>query len=211
MWPLAILPLYALHGLVHHSIMEVSAPFYQAFDTFTKHSWVGRATAFVTQVAVLPLMAYFGQSAYHHVLAMYILNDSLHMSLYLQHDKLSWLHHVVCLVGYGVSFFVSKEVEVLMVTGTLILELTSPLIHLCWFANKAGYSGAGWFPFLAGATLLNYFAVRCIWFPYFVLSSLPKTLWVFGFILSGLNMIWFYQLIGYAAAVLRKSGTTRLE
>ena len=211
MWPLAILPLYSLHGLFQHYVMEAVAPFYQAFDTFTKHAWVGRATSIVTQVVVLPLMLYFGQSAYHHVLAMYILNDTLHMAIYLRQDVLSWIHHVVCLIGYGVSFFVTPEVLYLMNMGTLILELTSPLIHLCWFANKAGYSGAWWFRYLAGLTILNYFVIRCVWFPYFVFTSIPKHLWFFGGVLTVLNCIWMAQLIGYARAVLRKSGGERLE
>lgn len=211
MWPLAILPLYALHGLIHHSFMEVTAPFYQAFDTFTKHSWVGRMTSITTQVVVLPLMAYFGTSAYHHVLAMYILNDTFHMAMYLRQDTLSWIHHIVCLLGYGVSLFVSREVLNTMVKGTLMLELTSPLIHICWFFNKAGYSHEWWFPYLAGITLLNFFVVRCVWFPMFLWYSLPKMLWVFGIALQILNVIWFYKLIGYARAVVRNSGNSRLE
>jgi len=211
MWTLAILPFYSIHGLLHHSFMEAVAPFYRAFDTFTKHSWVGRATSIVTQVVILPLMSYFGQNDYHHMLAMYILNDTFHMALYLQHDVLSWTHHIVCLIGYGVSFFVTPERLRLMNTGTLILELTSPLIHLCWFANKAGYSGSWWFPYLAGLTLLNYFIIRCVWFPYFVLMFIPKNLWVFGGVLALLNYVWMVQLIGYAKAVVRNSGGVRLE
>jgi len=211
MWTLAILPFYSIHGLLHHSFMEAVAPFYRAFDTFTKHSWVGRATSIVTQVVILPLMSYFGQKDYHHMLAMYILNDTFHMALYLQQDVLSWTHHVVCLLGYGVSFFMTPEVLSLLNTGTLILELTSPLIHVCWFANKAGYTEAWWFRYLAGLTILNYFVIRCIWFPMFVWYSLPKTLWVFGVSLQVLNIIWFYKLIGYALAMARNPGRSRLE
>lgn len=203
MWPLALLPLYSLHGLIHHAILEVKAPFYKAFDIATKHAWVGRATSLATQVVVLPLMSWFGAAAYHDVLSMYILHDMLHMTFYLRHDTLAWIHHVVCLLGYGVTFFVSDQVVSLMNAASLILELTSPLIHLCWFANKAGYSGAWWFPSLAGATLINYFVIRCVWFPYFVLYSMPKMLWAFGIVLTALNVVWFSQLIGYARAVLR--------
>ena len=204
MWPLAILPLYPLHGVLHHYAMMVVAPFYRAFDTFTKHCWIGRMTSIATQVIVLPLMAYFGHTSYHHVLGMYIFADSLHMSLYLRNDILAWIHHIVCLIGYGVTLFVSREVLNVMIAGTLMLELTSPLIHICWFANKAGYSGSWWFPYLAGITLLNFFVIRCIWFPLFVWYSIPKILWGFGITLQILNFIWFYKLIGYALAVLRK-------
>lgn len=212
MWPLALIPLYALHGVVHHYVMNSIAPFYQAFDTFTKHCWIGRATSFATQIAVLPLMAYFGQSsAYHHVLGMYILSDSIHMTLYMRDDVLSWVHHILCSIGYFVMMFVSEEVVSIMVTGSLILELTSPLIHLCWFVNKSGYSQTRWFPYLAGLTLLNFFVVRCVWFPYFVLHSLPKMLWGFGVVLMALNVMWFYKLIGYANVVVRKAGGSRLE
>jgi hypothetical protein len=197
--------------MLHHSVMNAVAPFYRAFDTFTKHSWVGRMTSITTQVVVLPLMAYFGKSAdYHHVLAMYIVADTFHMSLYLRNDILAWVHHVLCLFGYATTFFVSDELLNYMVTGSLMLELTSPLIHLCWFANKAGYSRSSWFPYLAGLTILNFFVIRCIWFPSFVWYSVPKILWGFGIILQTLNVIWFYKLIGYALAVLRKPAERHL-
>lgn len=212
MWPLVILPLYSLHSFVHHSVMSVVAPFYQAFDTFTKHSWVGRMTSITTQVVVLPLMAYFGQSsAYHHVLAMYILADTFHMSLYMRNDPLVWAHHILCLVGYGVTFFISQHMLKILVTGSLMLELTSPFIHMSWFANKAGYTISWWFPYLAGLTITNFFVIRCLWFPAFVWYSVPKSLWVFGITLQCLNMIWFYKLVSYAIAVLRKPGGSRLE
>ena len=205
MWPLAVLPLYPLYSLANHFVLNAVAPFYRAFDTLTKHCWIGRTTSITTQVVVLPLMAYFGQSsAYHHVLAMYMIADMLHMSLYLRNDPLAWIHHILCVIGYGVTFFVSQHMLEIMVTGSLMLELTSPLIHLCWFANKAGYSGSRWFPYLAAATILNFFVIRCVWFPAFVWYSVPIVLWPFGIALQTLNFIWFYKLIGYALAVLRK-------
>lgn len=212
MWFLAVLPLYPLHGLLHHYVMSAIAPFYRAFDTFNKHSWIGRTTSFVTQVVVLPLMAYFGQShAYHHVLAMYMIADMGHMYLYKRDDRLAWIHHVLCVIGYGTTFFVSQKLVDIMVTGSLLLELTSPLIHLSWFANKAGYSHSWWFPYLAAVTILNFFVIRCVWFPAFLWYSVPISLWGFGIILMILNVIWFYQLIGYALAVVRKPGGSRLE
>ena len=212
MWPLLLVPLYGLHGLIHHYVLNAVAPFYQAFDTFTKHSWIGRTTSFVTQVLVLPLMAYFGQSsAYHHVLAMYMLADLFHLALYHRSDIAVWLHHILCVVGYGVTFFVSQNALDIMVRGSLVLELTSPLIHLSWFATKLGYSQTRWFPALAGLTILNFFVIRCVWFPYFVLYSLPKMLWGFGLVLMVLNILWFYKLVGYALAAIRKPGGSRLE
>ena len=211
MWPLAILPLFSLHSLLHHYVMEAVAPFYRAFDTLTKHCWVGRMTSFTTQVVVLPLMFYFGHTTYHHVLAMYIVADTLHMSLYLRNDLLAWVHHIVALIGYGVTFFVSRELLDIMVTGTLMLELTSPLIHLCWFLNKAGYSEKNWFPYLAGLTITNFFVIRCMWFPAFVWYSVPKVLWGFGIAFQIMNFIWLYKLIGYALAVAKKPGGSRLE
>lgn len=212
MWPLAILPLFGLHGLIHHSVLQVVAPFYQAFDTFTKHSWIGRTTSLVTQVVVLPLMAYFGQSsAYHHVLAMYMITDMFHLALYQRNDIAVWIHHILCVVGYGVTFLVSQEMLDIMVTGSLVLELTSPLIHLSWFATKLGYSQSRWFPALAGMTILNFFVIRCVWFPYFVWYSVPKMLWGFGIVLMVLNILWFSKLIGYALDVMRNPGGSRLE
>lgn len=206
MWPLASLPLFGLYGLLHHCLMHAVAPSYRAFDTFTKHSWIGRGTSITTQVIVLPLMAYFGQSAvYHHVLAMYMIADMAHMSMYLQNDIPVWIHHALCLVGYGVTFFISQEMLDVMVTGSLVLELTSPLIHLSWFANKLGYSQSPWFPYLAGLTLVNFFVVRCIWFPYFLWYSVATSLWIFGFMFMVLNVYWMYKLVGHGLAVLTKA------
>ena len=191
--------------------METYVPFYRAFDCYTKHCWVGRATALVTQLIVLPLSTAFGFDTFcMHTLGMYILHDSLHCALY-EKDAMTWIHHVATLGGYMYIFWAPADIVHLMVVATMLLESTSPLIQVCWFVNKSGYSGAKWFPYLAGATLLMYLVVRCIYFPYFVFLHLPGYSKLLGAVFTALNWMWFYKLIGYAQNVLKKSGSARLE
>ena len=205
MWFLSFLPLLAAHSAAHHAFMNAYVPFYQAFDTKTKHTWTSRATALLVQAVVLPVAAIWGPPAAGlHVLGMYILSDSIHLMTY-DHDPMTWAHHTLAFLSYLATFFVNAHVVRAMLIGTLILEWTSPWIQVCWLANKAGLASRPWFYHLSGFTLINYFLVRCIGFPYFVFVHMPKIMWVAGSLFSMMNWIWMFQLVGYAAAVNRKA------
>jgi len=210
--PLVFLPYFTLHGLAHHTLMNAYVPFYQNFDTFTKHAWIGRTTALTTQLFVLPLTAFLApeDSICIHALGLYILHDMLHCALY-DYDKMTWIHHFVTFSGYIFTFWLPPETVHTMMVGTVFLELTSVFVQLCWLFNKAGLSGEWWYKFLAMWTLGFYGCVRCIYFPYYTLRYAPKNLWPLGLAFTILNWKWMGQLIRYAQKVLRKSGTERLE
>ena len=206
-----MLPFFALHSAVHHWILNARAPFYQAFDTFTKHCWVARMTALATQVLVLPISGFMGAETFcMNVLGMYILHDMVHCAFY-ERNRMTWIHHIVTFAGYIYSFWATPDVFHRMVIGVLILESTSPFIQLCWLANKSKNTANRWFPVLAGWTLAFYFAVRCLYFPYYIVYSTPMVMWPLGAIFTIMNWIWMHQLVGYARAVLRNSGIERLE
>lgn len=205
-----LLPLFPLHTLLHHLAMNALAPMYRAFDTFTKHTWSGRATSLVTQLTLLSAYMAGHLELFHHGLGMYIIADMGHMMLYLHDDWMAWFHHAATSLAYAVSFHLSPATTASLLYGTFILESTSPLIHLCWFANKAGYSTQRWFPTLAGTTLLVYFVLRCVMFPHYVVTQMPKILWGFGGVFTAMNYVWLVQLLGYARAVLTKAGAARL-
>ncbi len=210
LWPLAIVPLFPLHSVLHHAVMNSVAPFYQAFDSFTKHTWTGRATSLATQVVALTAYATGNVTVFHHTLGAYIAADMMHMAMYLRHDWMSWFHHITTIAAYIVSYGLPESINATMLYGAFLLETTSPLVHLSWFANKAGYANTPWFPYLAGLTMGVYFVVRCVQFPLLVFFHFPRTLWAFGIPLSMLNYAWFIQLVGYARAVLTKAGASRL-
>jgi hypothetical protein len=205
MWFLALLPLLAAHSAAHHMVMNAYVPFYQAFDIKTKHVWTSRATALLVQAVLLPAAAIWGRvDAGLHVLGMYILSDCIHLITY-DHDPMTWAHHTLAFLSYLGTFFVSAHLVRTMLIATLILEWTSPWIQICWFANKAGLASRPWFYPLSGFTLINYFIVRCIGFPYFVFTYTPKFMWIVGSLFSILNWIWMFELVGYARAVHRKA------
>lgn len=203
---------YMTHTLAHLLGMHLwNPPFYRAFDPYTRNSWAGRMTAVVTQAVVLPVTAYFGgETACLHALGAYIANDMLHCSVY-EPDRMNWLHHLVTFGGYVYAVWIAPELAYALVACSLLLETTAPWIHLCWFANKAGYASRPWFPYLAGWTILVYGAMRCLYFPWYVWTTVPPTLLPLGAFFTGLNWIWFVKLIGYARAVLKKAGGSRLE
>lgn len=211
MWFLYIPPLLAFHGLIHHNVMMEMVPFYRLFDAQTQNAWVGRATALLVQSVLLPAAAIWTTPTNClHVLGMYLVADSIHMSLY-RNDLSNWIHHGVAIASYTAVFFVpAYTVKAMMVAG-LLLEFTSPWIQLCWFANKAGYAGTVWFRRLSVFTISIYFALRCVAFPVFIVTSTPKLMWIPGGVFTALNWMWFVQLIGYANAVIRKAGGARLE
>lgn len=202
--------LFPLHTMLVHAVMSKFAPFYQAFDTFTKHAWSGRATSLVTQPIVLPAYGFGNVTFFHHTLGAYIAADTLHMMLYLRRDILAWIHHIATLGAYALSSTLPANVTERLLHGTFFLELSNPLVHIAWFLNKAGYSAAGWYKYLAGTTIVNYFVTRCVLFPKFVMTEMPTTLWPIGAVFIALNFIWFVQLIRYAMKVLRKPGGSRL-
>jgi hypothetical protein len=211
MWFLAIPPLLALHTAAHYAYMNAYVPFYQAFDRTTKHCWAARATALAVQAVVLPVASIWGAHEFClHVLGMYILTDSIHLAMY-DRDPMTWIHHVVTFLSYSATFFVDPDTVYVMMIGTMILEWTSPWIQLCWFANKSGLARRWWFFHLSGFTVLNYFAVRCVGFPYYIITYTPKLLWPSGFFFTVLNWVWLVQLVGYAKAVNKKAGEVRLE
>jgi hypothetical protein len=205
-----LLPLFPLHTLLHHLAMNAFVPLYQTFDTLTKHTWSGRATSLLTQLVLLPTYLSGNLTLFHHGLGMYILADMGHMMMYLRNDWMAWFHHVATTTAYVVSFYLPRDTTVSLLYATFLLESTSPLIHICWFANKAGYSTERWFPTLAGLTLLVYTVFRCIAFPYYVVTQMPKILWGFGGVFTAMNYVWLVHLVGYARAVLTKAGASRL-
>ena len=211
MHPFAIFPYFALHSLAHHLLMDAYVPIYRSFDTFTKHCWIGRATALATQLIVLPVSWLIGAEQFcMNTLGMYILHDMIHCAMY-ERDRMTWIHHIATFAGYLYSFWAPPDLFHSMTVATLLLESTSPFIQMCWFTNKSKNGGRWWFPILAGWTLFFYAVVRCFYFPYYVFWYMPPFMWVLGAIFTTLNWIWMYQLVGYARAVVKKSGTERLE
>ena len=139
-----------------------------------------------------------------------MLADMGHMSLY-KNGAMTWAHHLVAFASYCCVFFVSEPTIRAMMMGVVLLETSSVCIQLSWFANKAGYAGQWWFRGLAALTLLQYFIVRCLMFPVFIVTMTPKMMWLSGAIFSMMNWVWFTQLVGYAQAVVKKAGAARLE
>lgn len=211
MTPFVFLPYFTLHGLTQHVFMEAYAPFYRAFDRSTKHAWVGRMNSLAVQLLALPVLHGLSmEEACIHILGLYILHDCFHCAIY-EPDPMNWIHHAVTLAGYTYTFWAPPDHRSLMLAGSLILESTAPLLHICWFANKAGYAKRPWFPVLAGTTVAVYGLVRCLYFPYFFATSAPAWGWPVGVFFTVMNWVWFYKLIGYARAVLRKAGGSRTE
>lgn len=211
MWYLALLPVFPLHSLLVHTMMNTFAPFYQAFDTLTKHMWAGRATSLATQLVALPMYAMGNVTLYHHTLGAYLANDALHMMMYARRDFAMWIHHGMSLLSYLLSFVLPETITELMLRGTVLLELSNPLVHVSWFLNKMGYAGEWWFKYIAGTTVVNYFVTRCILFPRFVMTEVPASLWAIVGVFVVLNFLWFGQLLRYAINAVRKGGASRLE
>ena len=136
--------------------------------------------------------------------------DMLHMMMYAKRDIMMWAHHITSLLAYAISLQLPPALNATLMQGAFLMECTNPFIHVCWFANKAGYSSSWWFPYFAGLTITVYFALRCVAFPWFVLTQMPQALWVFGIPFTMMNYAWFVQLVNYANAVLTKAGASRL-
>ncbi len=209
-WPLAIVPLFPLHSALHHVFMNLTAPFYQEFNAFTKHTWVGRATSLATQAVVIPAYFMGNMTVFHHTLGAYIAADMMHMMMYARRDWMNWIHHITTFTSYIVSFGLPESMNATMLYGAFLLELTGPFVHLAWFANKAGYATAWWFRYLAGTTIGVYFAVRCMMFPFFVFTQVPYALWSLAVPFVLMNYAWFVELVRYANAVLTNAGASRL-
>lgn len=211
MWQLALVPIFPLHSLLVHTVMNNFAPFYQAFDVLTKHAWVGRATSLVTQLVALPAYAAGNVTVFHHTLGAYLAADTLHMMMYLRRDLAMWIHHGVALASYAMSFALPKNITEIMLRGSFLLELSNPLVHVSWFLNKMGYAGQWWFKYLAGTTVANYFMTRCVLFPKYVATEVPPSMQPFAAVFIVLNLLWFVQLLRYAINAVRKGGAERTE
>ena len=167
-------------------------------------------TSLTTQLVVLSAYGLGYVDVFHHGLGVYILADMIHMAFYVRSDWMAWFHHVLTFAAYCVSYALSDEVNATMMKGAALLELTNPLIHMSWLANKSGYADRWWFPHLAGVTIAVFFVIRCLLFPNLVLTDFPVWSWIFGGPLIVMNFIWFGHLVGYARDVLTKAGASRL-
>lgn len=193
-------------------VFDQTAPFFQAFDTHTKHEWVGRINATVVQsMLVVFALSYTKLSHWGWPLLLaYLLHDTGHMLIY-ERDLTAYLHHVVTTTVFGLTKLVMTEEQIdSTVRAFTVVESTSPVLHSSWLLRQAGYSNHPWFKYVAGFTAVFFGVMRCGVFPWTMTKMDTSGKLIFAPLLA-LNLYWFYKIVKIAMKIITKKDEPALN
>jgi hypothetical protein len=183
---------------------DQNAPFFQAFNTHTKHEWVARITASVVEIFLVGFGAIQGHSSYWGgvLILAYLLHDTGHMITY-ETDMSAYIHHIIATTVFGLmKLTMSPDQADLTTLAMSMLESTSPVLHTTWLLKQAGYSHAPFFKYVAGFAAAFFGIVRCGVFPWVMATKMDRvTNLVFAPLLA-LNVYWFWKIIKMARKVV---------
>jgi len=189
---------------------EQTTPFFQAFDSRTKHEWVGRITVAVSQIGIVAFGLLQGATSHWGaaLFTAYILHDVGHMLIY-DRDITSYLHHIVAATVMGLMKLTMspEQADSVALAGSL-LESTGPVLHSTWLLKQAGYGSQPWFKYIAGFAAVFFGIVRCGVFPWVMSKKMDG---VTAFVLVPflvLNVYWFWKIIKMMLKVLERKEET---
>lgn len=192
--------------------LDQLAPFFRAFDTKTKHAWVGRVTASVFDTLVILFAAVNGYKTVWGaaLLIAYVIHDTVHTFLYDRNIG-NYIHHIV---SFALTVLQKTVMNPMQAEATRLamftLESTSPILHASWLMNKAGYAGHPAFKYVAGFSVVFFGLMRLLAFPWVMYTSMDTVTASMFSPLLGLNVYWFFKLLQLARRVLDKNSGTDL-
>ena len=178
-------------------VLEQTTPFFQAFDTRSKHEWVGRVIACLFTAMIVGFAALQGStSVWGKGVAMaYFLHDIGHMLLY-ESDITAYGHHIVSILTTALVQFAMTPMQAdTVAVATAVLESTTPILNTTWLLNKAGYGSHPLFKYVAGFMVVFFGVMRVGVFPWLVWSRMDRASTALFSPLVGLNVYWFFKLI----------------
>lgn len=188
---------------------EQTAPFFQAFDTHTKHEWISRINAAVVQIFLIGFAVLQGRTSQWGagLILAYLLHDTGHMLIY-DTDITSYLHHIITTTVVGLMTIAMTPAQADTATlAAVVLESTSPPLHLTWLLKQAGYGNAPFFKYIAGFAALFFGVMRIGIFPWIMTTKMDSvTRMVFAPLLA-LSVYWFYKIVKLIKKVIDKSET----
>lgn len=186
---------------------DQTAPFFQAFDTRTKHEWINRITASLAEIGIIGFaLTHDMSSRWGAALGVaYFLHDTAHMFLY-ETEFSPYIHHVVAFaVLMMMKYAMSPEQAAAALTAVVTLESTSPVLHSTWLLNKAGYRSYPFFKYVMGFAAAFFGVMRVGVLPWLMHSRMDlPTAAVFAPIL-GLNLFWFWKILKMLRKAMRPS------
>lgn len=188
---------------------EQTAPFFQAFDTHTKHEWISRITASTVQVMLVAFAIFQGTSSKWgaSLILGYLLHDTAHMLTY-DTDVSSYIHHIIATTVFGLTKIAMTPAQADISTLVMaVLESTSPVLHTTWLLKQAGYSDHPFFKYIAGFAAAFFGFMRLGVFSWIIMTKMDKvSTFVFAPLLA-LNVYWFYKIVKIMKKVIDKPET----
>ena len=178
-------------------VLEQTAPFFQAFDTRSKHEWVGRVNGGVFTAILVGFAALQGSTTVwgKGVAMSYFLHDIGHMLLY-ESDITAYGHHIVSILTTALMQFAMTPAQAdTVAVATAVLESTTPILNATWLLNKSGYGTHSLFKYIAGFMVAFFGVMRVGVFPWLVWSRMDRASAALFSPLVGLNVYWFFKLI----------------
>lgn len=185
--------------------LDQTAPFFQAFDTRTKHEWLNRTTATVATTLMVIFAILVGHTSTWGTAGAiaYFLHDIGHMLMY-ETDWSMYIHHVFSLTVTGLMRIAMTPLQAENVAlAVATLESTGPVTNLSWLLNKAGFRSHPAFKYYAAFMVVFFGLMRCGVFPWIMAKKMDKVTAAVFSPLLGLNVYWFYKLIKMAIKFAR--------
>jgi hypothetical protein len=189
---------------------DQTAPFFQAFDSHTKHEWVARIAGSIAQIGIMLCWLVEGATSTwgQSLLLGYTLHDILHMIVY-ENDITSYIHHIVSVTVFGLMKLTMTPVQAESTAlATVILESTSPILSLTWLLKNAGYSSHPLFKYISGFAAAFFGIMRCGVFPWAMSKKMDRTTAMVLIPFLALNVYWFWKIIKMMKRVLETKEET---
>lgn len=215
MWieTLLILGVLMISAVGQWMVYEQTVPFFQAFDTRSKHEWVSRVNACVFTAIIVGFAAIQGSTTVwgKGVAMAYFLHDIGHMLLF-ETDITAYGHHIVAVATTLLMRFMMTPAQAdTVATATAVLESTSPFVNTTWLLNKSGHSSHPIFKYVAGFMVLFFGLMRVGVFPWIVWTRMDRASAALFSPLVALNVYWFYKLIRLVQKKLASSAESEVS
>jgi hypothetical protein len=184
--------------------VDQTTPFFRDFSWHRKNEWVGRITAGIAQIAMILFGVLDGPASewMASTLIGFTLHDVIHLLIY-ETDVVTYLHHVVTAAGLGLMKMTMTPDQIAMGgLGVIILESTTPLLHVTWLLKQAGHGSHPLFKYFAGMTAALYGIMRLGVLPWVMTKTMDRAMAFVFFPFLLMSVYWFWKIVKMMLRVL---------
>lgn len=187
-------------------LFDQTVPVFRSLDSRIKHEWVGRIISSASQIGIILFWFLEGTTSIwgQSLLLGYTLHDILHMLTY-ETDITAYIHHIVAVTVTGLfKMTMTPEQAESAALATVVLESTSPFLHLTWLMKQGGLSKHPLFLYISGFTAVFFGFMRCGVFPWVMAKKMDRVTALVAMPFLILNFYWFWKILKILKKVLER-------